>query len=113
MARGRGRRGVLTAAAVWLGLLSTNQRSTTTSAINLDENGKEVGYVLTPLHVRRERREWRPPKAANEFVMFDHETKKCDELPAINPCFTYEQEQGVDSFLVSSVDVGHHMMVGA
>ena len=108
MARGQGRRRGLTAAAVWLGCLSTNQQSTTTSAINLDENSKEIGYVLTPLQVRRELRNWRPPKAENEFVMFDHETKQCDELPAINPCFTYQQEQGVDSFLVSSVDVGHH-----
>eukprot|EP01046_Picozoa_sp_COSAG06_P033209 COSAG06_NODE_3373_length_5435_cov_1.793478_3_plen_432_part_00 len=83
----------VTAAAVWLalpGLTSTQRTPQSVVQLNLDENGKEVPYILTPLHVRRERREWRPPKAHNEYVMFDHEKKQCDELPAIHPCFTYE-----------------------
>ena len=78
---------------MWLGLaeLTSTQRTPQSALeLNLDENGKEVDYILTPLHVRRERREFRPQKAHNEYVMFDHETKECDELPAIHPCFTYE-----------------------
>ena len=139
---------VSTCAAVWMGLVgltSTQRTPQSPIRLNLDENGKEVDYILTPLHVRRERREYRPPKAHNEYVMFDHETNACDEMPAIHPCFTYEvrllthaapgaclrfppgfplsprcvlmrmgalllwqNEMGQDSFLISSVDVGHH-----
>lgn len=63
------RGGVVGAAAVWLGLagLTCTQRTPQSPLqLNLDENGKEVHYVLTPLHERRRRREWRPPKAHNE-----------------------------------------------
>ena len=96
--------------AVWLGLAertSTQRTPSQTKALNLDENGKEVDYYLTPLHLRRQRRDVRPPKGKNEYVMYDHAKGQCDELPAIHPCFTYENEMGQDSFLVSSVDVGH------
>eukprot|EP01043_Picozoa_sp_COSAG02_P087623 COSAG02_NODE_24865_length_675_cov_1.385417_1_plen_133_part_10 len=89
----RGGTAATCAAAVWLGLVgptSTQRTPQSPIQLNLDENGKEVDYILTPLHVRRERREYRPPKAHNEYVMFDHEKKECDELPAIHPCFTYE-----------------------
>ena len=37
--------------------------------------------MLTPLADRRARREYRPPPRDNNFVMYSHELKGCDELP--------------------------------
>lgn len=50
--------------------------------------------MLTPLADRRARREYRPPPRDNNFVMYSHELKGCDEMPALDPC---------GKFLISSV----------
>ena len=58
------------------------------------QNGQDFGTVLTPLADRRARREYRPPPRENNFVMYSHELKGCDEMPALDPC---------GKFLISSV----------